>query len=228
VSEKNMQQSKKVIKEKKDSKKEYKAQIGRPRRDVLLKVEKILRQNRIEKPYYHGGLYNRKAMNKLMTNSQKIMEEINVMLMEIPTEDRCSDEEVLETMGWFTNNLSVFDGLFSLARTPSGLIGEEDINKLQDLVTLALQLWRGLDMSVTPKVHAIKDHLVHEIMRFKRIGDLGEDFVERSHQDGIRQQSQSKNAKKRVDEANQHCRCEHKQTHPSVMEKVQAMGERSI
>jgi hypothetical protein len=228
VSEKNMQQSKKVIKEKKDSKKEYKAQIGRPRRDVLLKVEKILRQNRIEKPYYHGGLYNRKAMNKLMTNSQKIMEEINVMLMEIPTEDRCSDEEVLETMGWFTNILSVFDGLFSLARTPSGLIGEEDINKLQDLVTLALQLWRGLDMSVTPKVHAIKDHLVHEIMRFKRIGDLGEDFVERSHQDGIRQQSQSKNAKKRVDEANQHCRCEHKQTHPSVMEKVQAMGERSI
>ncbi len=44
-SEKNVQQSKKVIKEKKDSKKEYKAQIGRPRREDLLKVEKILRQN---------------------------------------------------------------------------------------------------------------------------------------------------------------------------------------
>jgi hypothetical protein len=225
-SEKNVQQSKKVIKEKKDSKKEFKAQIGRKRRDVLLKVEKILRRNRIENPNYHSGLYNGKAMNKLMTNSQKIMEEFKVMLIEIPTEDRCSDKEVLETMGRFTNILSVFDELFSLARTPSGLIGEEDINKLQDLVTLALQLWRGLD--ITPKVHAIKDHLVPQIMRFKGIGDLGEYFVERSHQDGIRQQSWSKNAKERVDEVNQHCRWEHKQTHPSVMEKAQAMGERSI
>jgi hypothetical protein len=50
--------------------------------------------------------------------------------------------------------------------------------------------------------------------------------VERSHQDGICQQSWSKNAKERVDEANQHhCRWEHKQTHPSVMEKAQAMGD---
>jgi hypothetical protein len=31
--------------ERKDSEKEYKAQIGRPRREDLLKVEKILRQN---------------------------------------------------------------------------------------------------------------------------------------------------------------------------------------
>jgi hypothetical protein len=74
-------------------------------------------------------LYNGKAMNKLMTDSQKTREESKVMLMEIPTEDRCSDEEVLETMGWFKNVLSVFDGLFPLARTPSGLLGEVDINK---------------------------------------------------------------------------------------------------
>jgi hypothetical protein len=90
VSEDILQQSKKVVKEKKESEKEYKEQIGRPRREVLLKIEKILCRNRIiEKPYYHGGLYNGKAMNKLMTSSQNIMEEIKAMLMEIPMVDRC-------------------------------------------------------------------------------------------------------------------------------------------
>jgi hypothetical protein len=134
----------------------------------------------------------------------------------------------METMGWFTNILSVFDGLFSLARTPSGLINEVDVDKLQNLVNIALHLWRGLDLSVTPKVDAIEDHLVPQIRRLKVIGDLEEDFVERSRQDGIRQQSRSKNAKERVDEANQHCRWEPKWTHPSVMERAQAMGKRSI
>ncbi len=83
-------------------------------------------------------------------------------------------------------------------------------------------------MSITPKVHAIEDHLVDQIRRLKGIGDLGEDFVERSHQDGIRQHSRSKNAKERADEAIQHCRWEHKRTHPAVLDKVAAMEAKSI
>jgi hypothetical protein len=59
-------------------------------------------------------------------------------------------------------------------------------------------------LSITPKVHAIEDHMVDQIRCLKGIGDLGEDFVERSHQDGIRQYLKSKNIKERADEAIQH------------------------
>ena len=113
--------------------------------------------------------------------------------MEIASEERCNDEKVSDTMEKFTNILSVFDALFSLARTPSGLMNGDKVATLQNLSNLALRLWRGLELSITPKVHAIEDHLVPQIICFHGIGDLGEDFVERSHQDGIHQHSRSRN-----------------------------------
>jgi hypothetical protein len=163
-----------------------------------------------------------------MTSSRSIMEDVNAMIKELSREERCSDEEVVETMEKLTNILSVFDALFSMARAPSGLITDESVDKLRNLADLALPLWRDLDLSIMPKVHAIEDHMADQIRHLKGIGDLGEDFVERSHQDGIRQHSRSKNAKERADEAIQHCRWEHKSTQPAVMDKVAAMEEQSI
>ena len=55
--------------------------------------------------------------------------------MEIASEARCNDEEVSDTMEKFTNILSVFDALFSLARTPSGLMNGDKVsatNKLKE------------------------------------------------------------------------------------------------
>jgi len=69
-------------------------------------------------------------------------------------------KEVLETMEKFANILLVFDGLFSLAKTLSGLMNGTKVVILQNLINLALSLWRGFDLSITPKVHAIKDHFV--------------------------------------------------------------------
>ena len=69
-------------------------------------------------------------------------------------------KEVLETMEKFANILLVFDGLFSLSKTLSGLMNGTKVVILQNLINLALSLWRGFDLSITPKVHAIKDHFV--------------------------------------------------------------------
>jgi hypothetical protein len=54
------------------------------------------------------------------------------------------------------------------------------------LVLEGLKWQRGLDLSITPKVHAIENHLCNQIFRFKGTGDLGEDFVEQSQRDGIK------------------------------------------
>ncbi len=49
---------------------------------------------------------------------------------------------------------------------------------------------------MTPKAHAIEDHLLQQVTHLKGIGDLGEDFLEQSHQDGIRDYARSKNSKR--------------------------------
>jgi hypothetical protein len=49
-------------------------------REVLRLVERVLTNHCISKPYYHGGKYNGKAMDKFMTNSQEIMDDLSTML----------------------------------------------------------------------------------------------------------------------------------------------------
>jgi hypothetical protein len=65
------------------------------------------------------------------------MEDVKVMLLEVPREQRCLDEEVVETVEIFSNVLSAFDALFSMARTSSGLITDVNSDKLQNLFQLA-------------------------------------------------------------------------------------------
>jgi hypothetical protein len=60
----------------------------------------------------------------------------------------------------FKKILSIFDGVFSIARMPCGAVREEQIIKLENLIATAMRLWRGLGNSSTPKVHVIDDHLV--------------------------------------------------------------------
>jgi hypothetical protein len=67
----------------------------------LWAVEKVFASHCIEKPSYHGSKYNGKAMNKCMTSSQEIVDDILVMLLEIPVESRCDDNEAREVTSKF-------------------------------------------------------------------------------------------------------------------------------
>jgi hypothetical protein len=53
-------------------------------------------------------------------------------------------------------NLSVFDKLFTTAQMNRGMVCDEHLLNLENFV--AIKLWRGLGSSVSPKIHAIKDH----------------------------------------------------------------------
>jgi hypothetical protein len=65
---------------------------------VVAKIESILAKNHIEKPYYHRGKYNGKAMVRLMDykHSSNVMDEIASFILSIPLVDRCPNEEVQE------------------------------------------------------------------------------------------------------------------------------------
>lgn len=214
----------------KKTEKELKETLGkRSGREVLRQVEKVFTSHCIEKPYYHGGKYNGKAMNKFMTASQDIMDDISAMLLELPLENRCDDKEVREVTSKFRDVLHVFDFIFSKARKQSGLVNEEDIQELRNYIYLGMRLWRELDMSTeAPKPHAIEDHLCDQMQKFRGIGDLGEDWVEQAHQDGIRDEGRSRSIKDRAHAALLHCKWEQKRKLPQVLLKSEEVQQRSV
>ena len=187
-------------------------------REVLHLVERVFARHCISKPFYHEGKYNGKAMNKFMTNSQKIMNDLSSSLLLLPAANRCGDDEVVEVTSKFKSVLQVFDFIFSKARTPSGLIAEPDVQELKDYIYLGMKLWRELELTVeAPKPHAIEDHLCDQMLRFNGIGDLGEDWVEQAHQDGIRDEGRSRSIKDRGAAAILHCNWEQKRKLPQVI-----------
>ena len=221
---------KKVLKEATDEEQNLIKTLGK-NRAVMRDVESILSKNHIERPYYHGGKYNGKAMVRFMdySHSSAIMDGIARHLLALPDLDAGQQEEVNEWIPKFKRILSVFDGVFSIARMPSGTVSDEYLAKLENFIATAMRLWRGLGNSVTPKVHAVEDHLLDQIRRLKGIGDLTEDFIEKSHQDGIIDHSRTKNSLTLDAKAKQHSKREHKRLLPSVLcvaEKVQNRSKR--
>ena len=78
-------------------------------------------------------------------------------------------------------------------------------------------MWRGLDLSITPKIHAIEDHLCDQILRFQGIGDLDEDFMEQSHKDGIKDQRWLRNPPNHRIAAEWQSKWEYLRKHPKVL-----------
>jgi len=207
------------MKKAKDEEEKYKKNLGKVQHAVVSKVESILSRNHIEKPYYHGGKYNGKVMVRLMDykHSSRVMDEIAAFILSIPQNDRCPNVEVEEWVDKFKKILSVFDGIFSTARMSCGKVKDEHIVSLRNYIGTAMKLWRGLGHStVAPKAHALEDHLAEQISRFGGIGDFCEDFIEKSHQDGIIDHSRTKNSATEEMKAAQHSRREHKRLLPSV------------
>ena len=60
------------------------------------------------------------------------------------------------------------------------------------------------------EAHAMEDHLLDQIIEFEGIGDFGKDFVEQSHQDGIREEAHTKAIRNRAFAADLHSQLEHK------------------
>ena len=58
-------------------------------------------------------------------------------------------------------------------------------------------MWRHLWLSMRgPKIHGMEDHLIEQMKQYKGIGDFTEDFVEQSHQVGVRDELRTKNLKR--------------------------------
>jgi hypothetical protein len=83
-----------ILKQAKAAEAKLRERMGQQFWSVIHSIEQVLKANRMEQPFYHSGKYSGKAMNHLMTNSNKIMEEIAQVVLELPENGRCNNAEV--------------------------------------------------------------------------------------------------------------------------------------
>jgi hypothetical protein len=78
------------------------------------------------------------------------------------------------------------DGMFSILYQASGPVEEEVIIRLETIIKELCKQWTKAGWSWTPKFHIIAAHAVQYLHKHGGCGDIGEDWIERSHQRGAR------------------------------------------
>jgi len=94
---------------------------------------------------------------------------------------------------------------------------------------MKMKLWRYLELSMeVPKPHKIEDHWCDQMLWLNGIGDLGEDFMEQAHQDGIRDEGRSRSIKDCGAAAFLDCIWEQKRNLLQVLSKSEEVQQKSI
>lgn len=161
--------------------------------DVRMIVEKSLRDNLINRAKYHGGQLEGTTVMRLFQNATVIFGSIKKYLINVRGKT-CDDNEVNVMIEQYVELCTLFDGLFSKARTPSGEATEVLCDLTEKYVRAVMVKWRDLRLSTDMlKIHGIEDHLVKQMRDFDGIGCFLEDFVEQAHQFGMRDEKRTAN-----------------------------------
>merc|ERR1712183_67036 len=99
--------------------------------------------------------------------------------------------------------------MFSQARTSSGHADETIIETTEKCVKAVQQKWNDLHLSLKgTRIHAIFMHLIEQMKKERGIGCFAEDFVEKSHQTGKKEEKRTGDMTDRVKAAISHSRQE--------------------
>ena len=177
---------------------DYKKKRGK-KGTVRLELEKKLMEYGIKRPPYHGGDFTGVTIKDVLQAIDKLfgVEFKNIILSVNESERSGKDTEVNQILEMYTHLGFLLDGVYSLARTRNGELTDDKLNLCRRMVAAVLVMWRNLRLSMRgPKIHGMEDHLLEQMERFNGIGDFLEDFVEQSHQDGVRDELRTRNLKR--------------------------------
>ena len=161
--------------------------------EIRIELEKVLKKHGIERPPYHGGDLTGVKVQVLFQNVDVIFGEFQEKVMAIQ-DRRADDDEVRQMFEMYIKLGFILDGIFSLARTKTGYLEQEDIDLQKRFVRSCIHMWRCLRFSSRgPKIHGIEDHLLDSMQMYKGVGDFVEDFIEQSHQFGVKQEMRTRN-----------------------------------
>jgi hypothetical protein len=122
---------------------------------------------------------------------------------------RCKNEEIIDVICRYSELCTLFDHLFSMARTPPGVLTEAILDETRRCLRVTMMKWRDLRLSTKmPKIHGLEDHFIPMLERWNGIGDFLEDFledfIEQAHQFGMKEEKRMANMRDRVRAANSH------------------------
>jgi hypothetical protein len=94
-------------------------------------LEKHLAILGIDRAAYHGGDLNGKNVQQMFQESDEIFEKFKELLLEVDQEEegRCSDDEIGDMIRRYSELCTLFDYLFSMARTPNGQLTNEVLDE---------------------------------------------------------------------------------------------------
>jgi hypothetical protein len=118
-----------------------------------------------------------------MDNADAIITEMEEHVLQSPTRFAGTDEEIWHVAKAHRNLLHSLSRYFLCLRTKRFHLTPDIVRKGKRFRDHVLAHERYLGMSTTTKSHLMEDHSVEQQWEFNGIGNLGEDFGERNHQD---------------------------------------------
>ncbi len=149
---------------------------------------------------YHGGDMEGLLARRLMGDGEKIFSNIADYIKNHirEQEDSQADSSVLDLVpSHIAGNQEIdavckdhdgvffvlLDAIFSLLNTPRGKVTDLVLEELEKRLSGILTEWLRLGLSFTPKFHILLNHALSQLRRMKGFHDMGEDRIERAHQD---------------------------------------------
>jgi hypothetical protein len=141
---------------------EVEMNTGKYSKPIWKGIETVLAKDwNIKRPSWHGGDILGNKCRKLMAWARLIFNQIKAFLLEQLDEDGGSEgakAEVRKGCDLIAKALLSFDRFLSLLRTDHKDLTPEHIRKARDYAKKDLEVWRLLQLSVTPKCHGGEDH----------------------------------------------------------------------
>jgi hypothetical protein len=189
----NARQRKKNAKKKYD---EMRKKRGKVEDSLAYQLDENLKKIGAKIEAYHGGDLNGGSSRAVMEKAKEFFEMMKTSLIDAK-HDECelTDEQIKEMMHHYMLLYTELGSCFSYIHQI--LPSDEDLLYLKMSINNARKLWKDvLAISCTPKAHALFDgHAYEQHERLQGIGDKLEDFVEKGHQLGIRDERRTWNIK---------------------------------
>jgi hypothetical protein len=171
------------------AKKRFAAELKKPEngkafgQPINAKMDEVLKKNGIDRAAQFGGTIEGNGARTLMEKCHAIIDEVEEHVLRVPTRVAGTDDEIRHVGMMHKHLLTSLDGYFSALRTKRFHVTPAILEMAKLYRDRVLAIERYLGMSVTTKSHLAEDHSVEQQEDLDGIGDLGEDFGERNHQD---------------------------------------------
>ena len=177
---------------------------------IMNGLEKILAILGIDgAAYHHGGNLNGKIVQQMFQESDTSFSFQSCFSEWMKKMGDVEREGIINIICWHSELCMLFDHLFSMARTPAGVLTEGMLDETRRCLRVTMTKWRDLRLyTKMPKIHGLEDHLIPMMEQWNGIGDFLEDIIEQAHQFGMKEEKQTANMRDRVRAANSHSKWE--------------------